>query len=79
MAAAAPSHFGQLHPAVQPEVRCGLSVDPVGQIRAGDLDRAVVTRSMLSPDLRAWIVQSAAPPETSSQSASGGSPVVNHT
>lgn len=41
--------FGQLYPSVELEVHCGLSVDLVRQLRAGDLDIAVVTRQRNSP------------------------------
>lgn len=43
------SYFGQLYPAVELEVHCGLSVDLIGQMRAGELDLAVVTRQRNSP------------------------------
>lgn len=43
------SYFGQLYPAVELEVHCGLSVELVGQVRTGELDIAVVTRQRNSP------------------------------
>ena len=41
--------FGQLYPSVELEVHCGLSVELVRRMRAGELDIAVVTRQRNSP------------------------------
>lgn len=43
------SYFGQLYPSVQLEVHCGLSGDLVRELKAGNLDLAVVTRQRNSP------------------------------
>ena len=43
------SYFGQLYPGVELEVHCGLSVELVDSVRAGELDLAVVTRQRNSP------------------------------
>lgn len=43
------SYFGQLYPSVELQVHCGLSVDLVRELGAGQLDLAVVTRQRNSP------------------------------